>query len=305
MRARRAWHGGAGDDGALLEPAEVRAEVPDTLVAVVLLLRERPERDLVDACVEPFGAARRRLDVHRMLTCLDLVDGARDRNDAGEQLVEHDTTRVDVALRVGLLARELLRRHVVGRAGELDSAGRRGQAMRDSEIAELHELDLATVVVEPLHEHDVLGLDVTMDDPPRVSVGQSGADLDHDRRDTLERERLAASENLSRGGAVEVLHREVEESVRLLAEVEHTSEVWMIEPARGERFGVEPAHEVRIVLVRVAQDLHRDVHMEIAMPRAVHGTGSALAYAHLDEELSSGKLTPDETVYGSARKRES
>jgi len=234
----------------------------------------------------------------------DLLDRTRARHLAGEQLVENDTARVHVALLVGLLTLELLGRHVVGRTGGLGGPRLHGDAVGDAEITDLHELDLATVVVEAFHEHEVLGLDVAVDDLPSMRMRQPRTDLDHVRRDALERQRLAGGEDVAHARAVEVLHGEVEEPVLLLPEVEDAREVRVVEPARGECLGVEPRDEVGVVLVRVAEDLHGDVHVEIAMARAIHGPGSALPYPCLDEQLAACDLATDERVDSGARQGE-
>ena len=91
----------------------------------------------------------------------------------GEQLVEHETERVDVAARGHLAAGELLGRHVGRRAGAQRFAGDAGQA-------EVGDPDLAAAV-----EHDVRRLEIAMDDAAIVRRGEAGADLPRDleRRD--------------------------------------------------------------------------------------------------------------------------
>ena len=93
-------------------------------------------------------------------------DGARprERQPAGEHLVEHAAQRVEVGARVDVGRRRLLRRHVLGRAEEgeagLAAAGGGGAvgilgAARQAEVEELHHGGLC-----PPREEEVGGLDV-------------------------------------------------------------------------------------------------------------------------------------------------
>ena len=88
---------------------------------------------------------------------------------AGEQLVEHDAQRVDVALHRGLAAQQLFRRHVRGRAGAARSARAGLGQYRQTEIGDAH---LALGV-----EDDVGGLQIAVHDPALVRGGDAGANL--------------------------------------------------------------------------------------------------------------------------------
>src|SRR6185503_1502002 len=83
----------------------------------------------------------------------------------GEELVEDEAERVDVAARRDLAAGELLGRHVGRRARAQRLARRPGEA-------EVGDPDLAAAV-----EHDVRRLQIAVDDAAVVRRGESRANL--------------------------------------------------------------------------------------------------------------------------------
>ena len=135
------------------------------------------DREL-DLRIERLDDGRRREDA-RLLALVDQLGEvlALERALAGEDLVEHQAERVDVAARRDLAAGELLGRHVGGRARAKRFARRAGEA-------EVGDADLAGAV-----EHHVGRLEVAMDDAAFVRGGEAGADLARD----LERALLAGS----------------------------------------------------------------------------------------------------------------
>ncbi len=260
-----------------------------------LLLAEGLEHEPVDTRVEALHVSRRWLGLHHLHARDDLSEVAGDRHDSGEQLVEHDATGVDVTLDVGIALEEELGGHVLGGAGE-DGAVSRRRTMRDTEIADLDDLRLLAVVVEPAHDHQVLGLDVAMDDVARVRMREPRADLDEQARDAGEREPLLDIEDVAQALPVEELHRDVEEAVGLLTEVEHAREVRMIEPARRERLGLEATAEIGVALKRLVHHLHGDRHVKITMACAIDAARAALTHEGLDDELSAGERSTDERI---------
>ena len=93
---------------------------------------------------------------------------------ARQHLEEDDAQRVDVRARVGLLALDLLGRHVLGRpdhhAGARDPLG-----LDRAGDPEIHDPGVAVAV-----DHDVLGLEVAVDDAQAVGFRQALADLPGD-----------------------------------------------------------------------------------------------------------------------------
>ena len=100
---------------------------------------------------------------------------------AGEHFVQHDTQAKDIGPAIELFAPGLFGRHI--RDGPDDSArnrvkGSRGSTARYQELgqAEIQDLNVAVAA-----DHDVVGLDVTMNDPGPVRGGESIGNLDSDR----------------------------------------------------------------------------------------------------------------------------
>ena len=121
---------------------------------------------------------------------VDVLDGHGDRRvplvgqAAGQHLIEHYAGGVDVAAGVDAAASGLLRRDIVDRAQRLLSQGRlRGGGQPGN--AEVRHLDAAV----PEH-HNVLGLDVPMDDASAVGMGQRLHDLGDEVQGLLPAQRL-------------------------------------------------------------------------------------------------------------------
>ena len=209
------------------------------------------------------GVDLRRRQRRRELVLVEELGGTlRDeRHLSGGELVEDDAAGIDVAPCIELVRAALLRRHVLGGAGD-DAVllCRQGALERDTEVADLHDHGRASVVVVARHEDQVLRLDVAMDNPARVRVRQARAHLHHHGGEPRPGQLALHVEHAPELGAVEVLHREVELAVRLLSEVDDARDVRVIEAARRERFGIEAAAEVDVALERLVEDLHRDRH---------------------------------------------
>ncbi len=141
--------------------------------------RGRRLRDLVDDPVE-----------HRL-------DLAGERRLAEQALVEHHAEREDVGARVDLVrARHLLGTEVGDRADE------RARMRDPRELAlerrasepEVHDANPHAVALGRSPDHEVLGLDVAVDDALRVAVRERVGDLDADVDDLAEPQRALAQE---------------------------------------------------------------------------------------------------------------
>jgi hypothetical protein len=229
-----------------------------------------------------------------------------ERHLARRELVEHDAARVDVATRVELVAAALFGRHVLGRAGDdpgFVRGARERAVLRNAEVAYLHELERLAVVVEPGNDDQVLRFDVAMDDPARVRVREPGTGLHHDLGDALRGEGAVLGEDRAQLDAGEELHREIEEPVRLLTEVDDARDVRVVESARGERLGVEATTEVDVVLERLVEDLHGDGHAQLAMARPVDRAHAAAADERLHQQFPAGERAPEDGIDRLLRKR--
>jgi hypothetical protein len=134
---------------------------------------------------------------------------AGERSGAGDQLVEHDAEGEDVAARVGVMAFDLLGRHVRQRAQHRAfRRQRRGGGFHEAgAVVSGGALDLRESEIEDLHpalrEQDVAGLQVAVDDAFFVR----GIERVQDLLGQLERpsERHGSAQSL----ALNVLHDEV------------------------------------------------------------------------------------------------
>ena len=168
--------------------------------------------DVVDVARGPAGC--------RVALAVEPLAGAcrREGRLAGEQLVEHESQRVEIALGRHGLSGELLRSHVGRRPGKhlgaLDLACQRGQA-------EVGDARAAATV-----EHHVGGLEIAVQDAELVRRGEPGAELARDLRRLLGRQPADATEQRGQVLAVDVLHREEVLSLRV-AHVEHPADVGM------------------------------------------------------------------------------
>jgi hypothetical protein len=88
---------------------------------------------------------------------------------SGENFIEHQARRIEVALDAGILTRELLRRHVRGRSVSRFFKGKGARHTRQAEIGDTH---LAAAV-----NHDVGRLQVAVNDAMLVCGREAGADL--------------------------------------------------------------------------------------------------------------------------------
>jgi hypothetical protein len=113
---------------------------------------------------------------------------------AGEDFVEHEAERVDVAPRRDLVAGELLGRHVGGRAGADGFAG----SAREAEVG---DADLPRAV-----DHHVGGLEIAVNHVALVRRGQPGAQLPRDLEGAVLRKAADALQERAQILAVDVLH---------------------------------------------------------------------------------------------------
>ena len=166
------------------------------------------------------------------------------RMSPGQQLVQHHAGGVDVAGRLDAAPGRLLRRHVGDGADHVAVAGER---VRVHEVgdAEVHDLD-----VPPVVEHDVLGLDVAVDDALAVRVRERVEEL-HPDRDHIPVVQLVA-QLVERVAADELPDEDAALIVR--EPVVERDDVGVVE-RRGR---LDLAHDARAERPPVGDDLERD-----------------------------------------------
>ncbi len=131
-----------------------------------------------------------------------------------ERAIHDGAERIDVAPRVDLFALHLLGRHEIGRTDDRSLARelvelRTFTELREAEVEDLREVG---IVARP-RDHDVLGLDVAVDDALQVRLRERVAHLDHDARELDRAERIARAKDATEIAAGHELHDEVGETV--------------------------------------------------------------------------------------------
>ena len=121
---------------------------------------------------------------------------AGDRVLAGPALVGGQGERVDVGGRAGELPIGLLGRHVGERSDHLAGGGQRRRP-RDPGDPEVHQLRPSSRAAVVADDH-VLGLDVTVDDPAGVGVGERLAEVEGDLGDVAVVEHPGGAELVER-----------------------------------------------------------------------------------------------------------
>ncbi len=165
---------------------------------------------------------------------------------AGEEFVEHQAQRVNVAFGADARAFQLLRRHVGGGAvahlGAGKLIGNRGQS-------EIHDDDFAALV-----DHDVLRLEVAMNHAAIVRRRKSGAELAGGLDCLVRGQSPDAQEQRRKVFAVHILHGD-ERHAFDFADVVNAADVGVRYQARHAHFAVESLQQALIARRLFAQKL--------------------------------------------------
>ena len=177
--------------------------------------------------------------------CLHLHDGDGDRvirNErqlTREHFIQHDAHRINIGLIVDITAARLLRRDIVHRADGLVGHGLRF-CLREACDAEIRHLNGAV-----LEQHDVLRLDVSVNDALFVGVLQSAEDL-HRKVQRLSPFDLALLLNiLLQGDAIDILHDDVLNAVTK-ADIIDLDDIRVRKHRNSFRFIAETAQKIAV-----------------------------------------------------------
>jgi hypothetical protein len=235
----------------LVERGDHRAAVQVTLLG---LLGQRTGQQRLQRRRDPRLRAHHagqggRRRAHVLAHQLDRVLGL-ERALAGEHLEEDRAHRVEVGAAVDRLAQRLLGRHVRRRAehhaarGQLHVAEGVGGVADELDHAEVEQLDVLVLLpgLAAQGQHDVLRLEIAVDQAARVGVAERLDDLAGQDERAAHAQR-ALAERVAQRATAHQLH-DHEHPALVLAEVEHLDDVGVIEQVRRHRLALEAGHHV-------------------------------------------------------------
>ena len=231
-------------------------------------------RALLAALADP---RRRALDVrlhHR-------ERGAGEQRHAGQQLVEHRAERVLVRRARDLAAAALLGAHVGGRPHQ--GAGQRPARP----LGRLGDPEVGDDRVALFVDQDVAGLDVAMDHPRAMSVGERGAHLVQDRPDDRQRQPARALHHVLERAPLHVPHHEEVEAFRLPHRVDR-HDVRMMQLGDGDGLVLEALDHPFAQEQAGRHDLDGHLAVERDLVREEDGRHPASAELAADLELAEG-----------------
>ncbi len=258
--------------------AQALLELADAAIAARRIAVERPfdhadkaRRDVRSQVAEGLPQAIR-------MPARQLVHRRRnDRERSRDEVEEHDADTVDVALDRRLLAAEDLRRQIERRTNEAAGAGREVLSG-----AEVHQDDATAGFA-----HDVLRLDVAVQQAGIVDGRERGADVEADERSLAGAERSARGDNLVERFPAHELGPQAHTAIVLFGAVDLDN---VLVPQARQTTGLVHQTTARIAAsvdgVVLMQQFQRDVPVELRVPGAEDVTGGSLADVLEDDQAS-------------------
>ena len=286
--------GGARDGQSCLDALEVLDELLGGLIAVLRVLGQGAQDDLVELrrYLRPQARGRLRQLVHVLHGDLDRRV-AGERHLAGQHLVEHDAGRVEVGGGRHRRAARLLGREVLRGAHDRAGLGHlRGAVPRDPEVGHLQPR-LVRLHLLVGGDEDVVRLDVAMDDPVAVREAEGLEELLGVPDRGVHRERAVGHDQLLEAAALDHLHRDVVRPLGLAAVVDG-DDVRVREAGGRLRLAAEALDEEVVAGVALVEDLDRDAAPELLVLGEVdvgHPAGAELAQdpvATVEERVDQG-----------------
>ncbi len=250
----------------LPHPRQVAVQLDEIRVAETRILLEGTGDHALDVGIR----LRHRLAQERRRLLGDAAEhafaqAARKRLAVRDQLEQHRAHREDVAAVIDRQPAHLLGRHVVEAADQ--RAGVRDAGIGQLRDAEVEDLQPAAA---PL-DHQVGRLDVAMDDPEGVRVGETVAQLLDELEPAGEGRGLPPSYPRAQRLAVDELHGDERFAV-MFPDVEDADDVLVLEHAGGIRF-LHEAPANLFVVDALLQDLDRErAAADLRIPGAPEGS---------------------------------
>ena len=206
---------------------------------------------------------------------VDVLDGDRHRRVAvkrrtpRQHFIHHNAQRVQIGACIDVCALRLLRRDIMHRPQRLTRERiLRGRDLRDAEIGDLH----AAV----LEDHDVVGLNVAVDDAAAVRVLQRLGDLRGKMQRLAPTQLPLLLHILLERDALDELHDDVVDVVRV-RHIVNAHDIRVRQHRHRLRLRVEAAAELLVLKQLFLQDLDGNEAVEAVASRLVYHRHAARA----------------------------
>ena len=159
---------------------------------------------------------------------------------AAQHFINDDGEAVDVRAPVELFAQQLFRRHIHGGAEHEACLGQIigavvGDGLSDAEVEDFNVIAVAALA----GDHDVVGLEVAVDDAERVGGSQRLSNLISNVDNTINRQHAMVGDDARKRSSVDVFHRQKEQAVFGDAEIINRHGVRVIDATGHLRFALE------------------------------------------------------------------
>ena len=211
------------------------------------------------------------------------------------RLVESDSDCVDIQPLVEVSRRsDLLGRHVVGGAQDRPALSEPGSVMSRAgnhlRGAEIEELDVGEVLPR-IHEVDVFGLEVAVDDPLRVGCGEPRENLGDDERRRADIHFAVAVDEIVEALAFQVLHHDKGDALGGRSDIVDVNDTSMTGGRCDLRLSFETLEVSRVLEQLRRRDLDRDPFFELLVLRYEHLSHTALANGADESVLPSEQVS--------------
>jgi len=204
-----------------------------------------------------------------------------EREDARQHEVHCDAQGEDVAALVHGLAIELFGRHVARRPHGVSDLGEPHPLLRPGQ-PKVHDLDVPLPV-----DHEILRLQVPVDDTESVDLGQSLADLPGDMEAFLYGQLAQPPDHVAQVLAGDVLHGD-EEGRALFAEVIHPANAGMGDPPGDPQLGPEALDGLLVDGDLGVDEFQGHFFADLGVVDPINAAHAALADL-VDHEVSAGE----------------
>ena len=254
----------------LFAGVECFEQLPRRLIALAQVGLHRLERDAFKLLGDVAVPLPRRLGAAGdVLECDLLRSVGVIRQVAGRHLIEHDAERIQVAARVGIEPLRLLGRNIVHRADGLAAALLADIFQRgDTEIRHLDHV--------VIRDHDVLRLDVAVNDAVRMRVLERFCDLRGIAQRLLRAEHAALREALLERHALDELHDDILR-VAAVPHVIHRDDVRLREHGDGVCLRLKAVFQLGILRHLITQDLDGDIAVQLMAHGLINDRHAAAA----------------------------